>query len=202
MMDERALIQGALAGDRESFAGLVRAYQTPVFNLAYRMLGTAAEAEEAAQETFLRVYQRLDTYDASCKFSSWILAIASHYCVDRLRRRRLKCLPLDEVPPQAAQGQPAEAPEACFLERERQQEMQELLAELPEDYRVALALRYWHDLSYEEMAETLHTSEGAIKSRLHRARELLAARLSTRQARPLGSRLRRSVAGHAVPQMP
>jgi len=198
MEDERALICGALAGDRGAFAALVRAYQTPVYNLAYRMLGSATEAEEAAQETFLRVYQRLHTYDKECKFSSWILAIASHYCIDRLRRRRLTCLSLEEAPP-SAHDQVAEMPEASFLEGERQREIQELLAVLPPDYRMVLVMRYWHDLSYEEMAQALHTTESAVKSRLHRAREQLAAHLAKRQVLQVGGRLERSVAEHALP---
>lgn len=198
MDEERALIEKALAGDQEAFCGFVRAYQAPVYNLAYRMLGTPMEAEEAAQETFLRVYRRLGTYDPQQKLSSWVLSIASHYCIDRLRRRRIKWLPLDAVP--APQADPASdaAPEPGLLERERQEEMQEMLALLPEGYRLVIVLRYWHDLSYEEMAQILGTTESAIKSRLHRAREKLAECLAQREARSAKSRLGRSVAGHAL----
>ena len=85
-------IQQARAGDQaasaDAFSRLVEAYQTPIYNLAYRMLGNRTEAEDAAQETFIRAYTRLDTYDPGRKFSSWLLSIASHYCVDVLRRRR------------------------------------------------------------------------------------------------------------------
>ncbi len=199
MEDERALVQRALAGDQEAFAGLVRAYQAPVYNLAYRMLGTAGEAEEAAQETFLRVYRRLGTYDEEQKLSSWVLAIASHYCVDRLRRRRLTFLSLDDAPAAALTEGEGHSPEKGLLEREREQEIQGLLACLPEGYRAVLVLRYWQDLSYDEMAQVLGTSESAVKSRLHRARELLASVMSRRQARPLAARLERSVAGNALP---
>jgi len=198
MIEERVLVQRALAGDREAFAGLVRAYQGPVYNLAYRMLGSPAEAEEAAQETFVRVYQRLATYDPQQKLSSWVLAIASHYCIDRLRRRRLVSLPLDEAPAQEA-AEPAEAPELALLAQEREREIQTLLASLPEAYRLVLVLRYWQDLSYEEMARLLGTSESAVKARLHRAREMMAQHLAKRQeVRPVRG-LERRVARHAVP---
>lgn len=198
MIEERVLVQRALAGDREAFAGLVRAYQGPVYNLAYRMLGSPAEAEEAAQETFVRVYQRLATYDPQQKLSSWVLAIASHYCIDRLRRRRLVSLPLDEAPAQEA-AEPAEAPELALLAQERECEIQTLLASLPEAYRLVLVLRYWQDLSYEEMARLLGTSESAVKARLHRAREMMAQHLAKRQeVRPVRG-LERRVARHAVP---
>lgn len=199
MEEERALIRKALAGDQEAFEGLVRAYQVPVYNLAYRMLGTPAEAEEAAQETFLRVYRRLQTYDVEQRLSSWVLAIASHYCVDRLRRRRGVWLSVDELPEAAVAGPVREAPEPRFLEREKQQEMQEMLACLPEGYRLAIVLRYWYDLSYEEMAEVTQTTVSAVKSRLHRAREMLAEQMTRSQARPASGRLERRLAGNALP---
>ena len=85
-------VREARTGDAAAFSKLVEAYQTPVYNLAYRMLGNAAEAEDAAQETFIRAYTRLNTYDPDRKFSSWLLAIASHYCIDVLRRRRIQTL--------------------------------------------------------------------------------------------------------------
>lgn len=196
---ERLLIERTRAGDPEAFAGLVKAYQGPVYNLAYRMLGTAAEAEEAAQETFLRVYQRLHTYDAECKFSSWVLSIASHYCIDRLRRRRIAWLPLDGQPAVEAAETVLETPEPGFLERERQEEIQALLARLPEGYRLVLVLRYWQDLSYEEIGQMLGCTESAVKSRLHRAREMLAGHLARRQAEQVKTRMERRMAGHAVP---
>ncbi len=198
MDGERVLVERALSGDQDAFGALVQAYQGAVYNLAYRMLGTAAEAEEAAQETFIRVYRRLSTYDRQLKLSSWVLAIASHYCVDRLRRRRLTWLSLDSVPDAAVAVEPSEAPEAGLLQREKERELHDLLGLLPEAYRLVLVLRYWNDLSYEEMAQMLDTSESAVKSRLHRAREMLAAHLAPRRARPTSERLERSLAGHAL----
>src|SRR6266516_33642 len=86
--DELLLIDRAVAGDERAFAELVTRYQTAVYNLAYRMLGDAGEAEDAAQEVFLRIYRRLATYDQDHRFSTWVLSIASHYCIDLLRRKR------------------------------------------------------------------------------------------------------------------
>ena len=80
-MDKTELtwVQRARAGDHSAFSSLVETYQTPVYNLAYRLLGNRLEAEDAAQEAFIRAYTRLHTYDPSRKFSSWLLAITSHY---------------------------------------------------------------------------------------------------------------------------
>ncbi len=175
MDEERAWIRQAMAGDREAFAHLVEAYQTPVYNLAYRMLGDPVEAEDAAQETFLRAYTRLNTYRPERKFSSWLLAIASHHCIDRLRRRRFQCPSLDEVTPWLASD--GDQPEEAVIERERRDEVQALLDELPAPYRATVILRYWYDLSYREIAEAMGITEGAVKSRLHRARRMLARHL-------------------------
>jgi len=197
MRDERALVQQALRGDEKAFAGLVAAFQGPVYNLCYRLLGTPMEAEEAAQETFLRAYRRLHTYNPEQKLSSWILAIAAHYCIDRLRRRRLASTPIDEAQSTRPEGAP-QAPEESLLRREREREIQDLLARLPESYRTVIVLRYWQHLSYEEMAEMLGTTESAIKSKLHRARELLAANMKEGRAIPTIERSERSVAGDGL----
>ncbi len=176
---ELAWVRRAQQGDRAAFSRLVEAYQTPVYNLAYRMLGNAAEAEEAAQETFLRAYTRLHTYRPEYKFSTWILSIASHYCVDRLRRRRYVWLSTDEEPVrQKLHAQlDGQSPEEAALEAEARAEVQLMLDRLDPMYRTPVILRYWYDLSYKEIAEVMGISEAAVKTRLHRARLQLAALL-------------------------
>jgi RNA polymerase sigma-70 factor (ECF subfamily) len=168
-------IQQARAGDQNAFGRLVAAYQTPVYNLAYRMLGSKAEAEDAAQEAFLKAYVHLRSYDPQRPFRSWLLSIASHYCIDRIRRRRITWLPLeDEIaePYQMTSNSPN--PEAVASHREQEQQVQRLLEALSPTDRAAITLRYWYDCSYEEIAETLNLTVSAVKSRLHRARHTLA----------------------------
>ena len=92
--DEKRWLQEARAGDEEAFSRIVEAYQRPVFNLCYRMLGERTLAEDAAQETFLRAFLGLKRYDPKRPFITWLLSIASHHCIDRLRRRRLRLVPL------------------------------------------------------------------------------------------------------------
>lgn len=176
MNEEQVWLQQARKGDKAAFGRLIEAYQGPVFNLAYRMLNNAGEAEEAAQEAFIRAYTRLDTYNPSHKFSTWILSITSNYCIDVIRKRRAQLLSIDEpLPPHPAlQTQNSKGPEAQVLMSEQQALVQSLLQQLPEDYREAVVLRYWHDLSYEEIAEMMDTTVSAIKSRLFRARRQLA----------------------------
>lgn len=174
MDQEREWIIRARQGDVQAFTRLVEAYQKPVYNLAYRMLGNAAEAEEAAQETFIRLYKRFHTYDPKRKFSSWLFSIASHYCIDRLRRRRMTLLSLEDVAFSGHMASDVERPEESVARNEKEALVHRLLDTLPEDYRAAVVLRYWYDFSYQEIAETLDTTESAIKSRLFRARQKLA----------------------------
>lgn len=178
MDQEQGWIEAARKGDRNAFGHLVEAYQGPVYNLTYRMLGNPDEAEDAAQETFLRAYRKLDSYDPTRKFSTWLLSIASHYCIDRLRRRRLTWLSLED------EGVPAETmtshqpgPERRALQSEHEAQIQTLLDTLSADYRTVVVLHYWHDLSYEEIAQTTGSTVSAVKSRLFRARRMLAQKL-------------------------
>jgi len=192
MEEEKVWIQRALAGDQDAFAHLVTAYQTAVYNLAYRMLGNAVEAEDAAQEAFLKAYTRLKTYDSGRKFSSWLLAIASHHCIDRLRQRRF-ALSLDELPPWRWLSN-SKRPEEVVIQSEEQGEVRQLLDQLPPHYRAAVILRYWHDLSYREIAEAMETTESAVKSTLHRARRMLAQGTVAHQNKQVVSLAQRAVA--------
>lgn len=171
---EQQVIEQARRGDAGAFNQLVKSYQRPIFNLCYRMLDDAAEAEDAAQETFLRAYTRLASYDVERKFSSWLLAIASHYCIDQLRRKRLRLVSLDALMPEDGLPDEQPGPEQIALSRDTQHQVQRLLKELPPNYRAAIVLRYWHELSYEEIARSLDTTVPSVKSRLFRARQLLA----------------------------
>jgi RNA polymerase sigma-70 factor (ECF subfamily) len=178
MDQERAWIEQALKGDRVAFGHLVRAYERPVYNLTYRMLGDPAEAEDAAQETFFRAYSKLATYKPERKFVNWLLSIASHHCIDRLRRKsRAPQLSLDgPLPPQWITSN-APRPDQVVDKRQERERVRESLDTLPPDYRAAIILRYWYNLSYREIAGVMDTTESAIKSRLHRARRMLAHQL-------------------------
>jgi RNA polymerase sigma-70 factor (ECF subfamily) len=173
--NEPADIMAARRGNMAAFTRLVEAYQRPVYNLAYRMLGNVGEAEEAAQEAFLRAFTQLATYQAGYKFSSWLLSIASHYCIDVLRRRRLTWLSIeDEEAPVEALISEELGPEDTMLQKEQEKSVRKMLATLPPDYRLPVVLRYWHNLSYEEIAEATHSTVSAVKSKLFRARTMLA----------------------------
>lgn len=171
---EQIWVEQARGGDRRAFSQLVEAYQRPVFNLTYRMLGNPEEAEDAAQETFLRAYSRLHQYKPSHKFSTWIFSIANNHCIDRLRKRRATTVSIDNNPVlQNLEGN-APQPEGTTMAHEQAAEVQGLLDQLDPDYRTPLILRYWEEMSYEEIAETMDITVSAVKSRLFRARQKMA----------------------------
>ena len=170
---EQAWLQQAQQGDDLAFSYLVEAYQRPVYNLCYRMMGNAEDAEDAAQETFIRAYKALDRYDPSRKFSTWLLSIASNYCIDQHRRRKLPTFSVDafDSPIVPHDGLSVEAQ---MMQDERQSQVTDLLETLQPKDKAAIVMRYWYDYSYEEIAEALSLTVSAVKSRLHRARKDLA----------------------------
>lgn len=171
---EQEWIQRALQGDDEAFALLVEDYRAPVYNLCYRMLGDPMEAEDAAQESFWKAYNALKRYDPERKFVTWILSISSNHCIDRLRRRRIKKVSLEAMPPSLSLSEGSEGPESSVVRGEQEAAVQGMLGALGEKDRAAIVLRYWYELSYTEIAETLSLTVSAVKSRLHRARRELA----------------------------
>ncbi len=167
-----------MEGNDDAFAELVYAYQDAVYNLCYRMLNNGAEAEDATQEAFLRAYGNLERYDVARSFKTWVMSIASNYCIDLIRKRRMQLLSLDE--PLSSEdmlnltSRIEDSPERLAMRTEQSEQIQALLETLPPDYKAAVILKYWYDYSYTEIADALDTTESAVKSRLFRARQMLA----------------------------
>lgn len=179
MNEEQTWILQAQQGNDEAFTRLVEYYQTPVFNLCYRMLGEPESAEDAAQESFLRAYQNLSRYDRQRPFATWLLSIAAHHCIDRLRRRRFVIFSLDaekedDDRPTELPDRSALDPEQEAIHREEQEGIQAALRGLDATDRAAIVLRYWYDFSEVEIAGSLNLTVSAVKSRLHRARRAVA----------------------------
>lgn len=177
---EARWVAQAQRGNDQAFAELVELYQNPVYHLCYRMLGNAEEAEDAAQESFLRAYKALRSYDNTRSFATWLLSIASHYCIDQIRKRRMTLISLDtfvgEILPD-----PEPSPESALRQNELQRQVRGLLDSLSPLDRSAVVLFYWYDYSYDEIAQTLELSVSAVKSRLHRARLQLASAWQAQQ---------------------
>lgn len=161
--------------DKTVFEHLVTHYQPTVYSVCYRLLKDVTAAEDATQETFLRAFLKIESYDPSRCFSSWLYAIANHYCVDQLRRVRLYTITWDEAPTWAQiQEQKGGQPETDLLLSETISEVQTWLAMLPVQHRTPLILKYWYHYSCQEIAQQLDTSTNAVKSKLFRARKRMA----------------------------
>ena len=122
----------------------------------------------------MKAYRNLKSYDPSRKFINWILAIASNHCVDRLRKRRLQLVSMQDINTWNVPAADLASPEGNLSNFEREKQIQGLLTELGSTDRAAIVLRYWYDMSYAEIAQSLSLTESAVKSRLHRARNQLA----------------------------
>lgn len=164
------------AGDAPAFEELVMTYQHRVFGVALRMLGSRAEAEEVAQEAFVRAHRALGEFRGDAKLSTWLYAITSRLCLNRLAsgERRLTrqgedaLLRLSDAGPR---------PDAALEQRELESALGRAIAELPEDRRIVVVLRDIEGLSYEEIAQVLELELGTVRSRLHRARADLKEKL-------------------------
>jgi RNA polymerase sigma-70 factor (ECF subfamily) len=176
--DDRALVlRAAAAADAGSAYGeLIRRYQVQVFNVCYRLLGDRQEAEDAAQETFIRAYERLGTFDPERPFGPWIRRVAANLCLNKLEARPPAAVVLDDEGG-AAIPWPGPSPEGVREKRERAETVRAALARLPPRYRIVIELRHFQDLRYDEIAAALDLPLSDMKSHLFRARRMLAEML-------------------------
>ena len=169
---DNELVSRTLEGDVRSYEELVRRYERLVGSVLYSYARREISVEDLVQEVFLRAYDRLETFNPEYRFKTWLLAIANNLGVDTLRRRR----EVTEFIPEA-HGETGGGPEAVAVERERARGVREAVTALPETYAVPIVLRYAEGLSYAEIAEVMEISVAAVKSRLFRARNMLAERI-------------------------
>lgn len=161
-------------GDEGAFNMIVDRFQRPVFNLCYRMLGNYEAAEDATQETFWRAFQSINKYNPERSFTTWLLSIAAHYCIDQHRKRKIPMIEMNDDFVEIAPD-PLPNPESISLQKEKQKQVQDLLNGLSEMDQASIVLRYWHECSEDEISQVLNISKNAVKSRLYHARKKLAA---------------------------
>jgi len=166
-------VRRVLEGDVEAFEGIVRRWQTPIVNLAFRLCRERGLAEDMAQEAFVKAYRGLARWRGEGRFSTWLFALALNHCRSRLRRIRPPAVDIEEA---YDLGEPPEG-ERRVEDEERARIVRQAVAELPERYRDAVVLFYLRGASLEEAARSLQVPEGTLKARLHRARGMLRGRL-------------------------
>ena len=180
-LDESAIRARALrarAGDGEAFGALFRSFERDVVRLCTHLLGSADEAEDAASEAFLRARRALDGYDGARPFRPWLLSIAAHHAIDRLRRRATEKRLFDPAAPDAdATAAPGMSPLHLEMNAERGRQVRAAVDALPDRYRAPLVLRYYADLDYAAIAAQLDISRAQVATLLFRGRQRLRALL-------------------------
>lgn len=181
---DEELVSAVLDGDVDRFGDLVERYQGRLVNYLYRMLRNLDEAHELAQEVFFKVYQALDRFDPSYRFSTWIFRVAQNAAIDLIRKRRLKMVSLHRFDDGDEEGRdwelpsPDRGPYGDLRNRERGDAIQEAIESLPWEYRELIVLRHYGELSYDDIATTKEMPLGTVKNKLFRGRQMLKERLA------------------------
>jgi RNA polymerase sigma-70 factor (ECF subfamily) len=180
------IVRAVLEGDRNSYSLLVDAYSERIINYLARMTGNRYEAEELAQDAFVRAYYALHSYKPQYKFSTWLFKIATNLCINHLKKRN-RLVHVDDYQDQEGQSIWAipdpdthHSPAIMAERRELQRDIQEAINQLPSAFRIVVILRHLHDLSYQEIADVTDLPIGTVKSRLGRGRSRLALLLQGR----------------------
>jgi RNA polymerase sigma-70 factor (ECF subfamily) len=172
-IEDQAAVERVLTGEIPAFEEIVRRWQSPLINLAYRFCRDRGRAEEMAQEAFLRAYRGLGQWRKEAAFSTWMFALATNFYRSELRRIPARTVPLDDI------AEPADprASDGGLEDEDRDQAVRRAVFALPSKYREALILFYFHDMDVPAAALSLGLPEGTVKARLFRGRELLRSRL-------------------------
>ncbi len=183
--DDQALVKLALAGDQKAYKALFDMHRQSIFHIALKIVRNAEEAKDLVQETFIRAFGSLKTYDSTYRFSTWLYKIAANCSIDSIRKRRIVALSLDkpistkdgdiqmEVPDYTYH------PERDLFDKRKRFGIEEAIDGLPEKYKEVIILRHKEDKAYEEIARLLRVPVGTVKARIFRARELLKKKLKT-----------------------
>ena len=180
------LIERCLKGDQSAWDAIVALYWRKVFNIAYKFVGRHDEAEDLAQDIFLRLFKSLKTFDRRANFSTWLVSVSRNLCIDHYRstRREHELVTHDVDVVVLAQPSTIDSPHALIERRDRVALVRAALDKLKPSLRTAVILRDIQELSYQEIADRLGVPEGTVKSRINRGRAELArqiARLRERQ---------------------
>lgn len=177
-------IKQVLKGDQNAFADIVSLYQHKLYQVCYRMLSNKQEAEDIAQEAFVRAYMNLHTFDQKRKFSTWLYRIATNLCIDRIRKKKPDYYldaevggteGLDLYSQIATEDQ---LPEETLVQMELQERIQYEIGRLPDKYRSVIVLKYIEELPLQEISDILDMPLGTVKTRIHRGREALRKQLN------------------------
>jgi len=172
MASDEELMQAAAGGDIDAFGELVRRHQDSAWRIAYHYVGDRTEAEDLAQEAFLKILDAASNYRPTARFSTYLYRVIANLCIDYHRKRRPHHP--GEMP---AQQSPSDAPDARLTAKERDRAVQRALDQLPDRQRMAVVLCYFEDLPLAQIADAMDTTYKAVERLLARARKSLAPHL-------------------------
>ncbi len=172
--EDQATVEKILLGDPSAFEDIVRRWQKPLVNLAYRFCRDRGRAEEMAQEAFLRAYRSLDLWRREAVFSTWLFALATNLYCSELLRIPMRTVPLEDI----AEPRDPRPTDGGLEDEDRDRAVRRAVHTLPAKYRETLILFYFHDMDVPSTARSLALPEGTVKARLSRGREMLRSKLS------------------------
>ncbi|MCL2189070.1 MAG: sigma-70 family RNA polymerase sigma factor [Defluviitaleaceae bacterium] len=174
------LIESCLHGSQDSFAELINRYKNLVYSIILRQIRDTEEANDYAQDVFLKIYKNLRSYSPAFKFSTWVMRITGNHIIDQHRKKKAETVPFEAHMAEGA-NMPAEAsPETQYLRQEQTERIQKILSDLPEMYRIPVVLYHQEDLSYQEIADKIGEPLSKVKNRIFRGRKLLKEMLEAR----------------------
>lgn len=168
------IIQLCLKGDQDAFEGLVNRYKKLIYTIVYRILNDKEEANDIAQEVFIKLFLSLDKYNPEYKFSTWSAKVATNLCLDKLRKKKIDIMSVDDM---VYEPGDEENPETTYLRNERAMKIEKAIQSLPEKYKIPIILFHQQGFSYDEICKVLDEPLSIVKNRLHRARHMLRDKL-------------------------
>ena len=168
MEEDIKCIHEVLAGNKQAFELIINKYKNPLYATILRMTKNPHDAQDLVQESFIKVYEQLEKYNATGSFSSWLYRVAINHCMDEFRTKRykMKSVEIDE-----GKIVMKDHPEIIFMKKEKSRQLERLVATLPEDERIIILLRYVNELSYQEISELVDMPLSTVRNKLHRAKK-------------------------------
>jgi RNA polymerase sigma factor (sigma-70 family) len=178
--EDRALVAAAKRGENHAFERLLKKYRKSVYYMLLKMVKNPDDAEDLTQEAFAKAFNSIEKFDSKFAFSTWLFRIATNNCIDFIRKKRVQTVSID-APVEGDDGSSMRFdvrdenldPNESMLKMQRKRYLTMAIERLPEKYRTLVQLRYFQELSYEEVANELQIPLGTVKAQLFRARELL-----------------------------
>ncbi|WP_075620441.1 RNA polymerase sigma factor [Paenisporosarcina indica] len=173
-MEELQWIQEVRSGNKQAYAHIINKYKNQLYGTIVRMTKNPQDAQDLVQEAFIKVYRQLDKYDEKGSFSSWLYRVAMNHCMDEFRKKKYQ-MQQSEIGENNIIN--TNHPEVIFLKKEKQRQLERLIATLPNDERLIILLRYVNELSYDEISDLVEVPLSTVRNKLHRAKKKLRDRV-------------------------